>query len=54
MNEQQKQKIRQQFPDITDEELQQAESDPDSVASALSQRTGRPADEVRQALSATQ
>lgn len=53
MNDNQKQRIRDRFPDVTDDELKRAETDPQGVAASIASRTGEDVNDVRNALTKT-
>jgi len=50
MNDQAKKRIREQFSDVTEDELNRYDTDPNSVIASLSRRSGKSESDVRQAL----
>lgn len=44
------QQIRAKYPQLTDDDLKNGQSDPDSLVASISQRTGESEDSVRQTL----
>jgi uncharacterized protein YjbJ (UPF0337 family) len=45
-----KDQVRAQFPDVTDDDLNQGQSSPDQLADTISQRTGQDRSSVEQSL----